>query len=157
MAGIISSQVASVIAHPYSAIWISCCDRKFQAIIARVSSVRMHGDNKACCFIPERYSREFSAAASEGKPVAVIAASIENFESYQLKGKFISMRDVTDEEAARQTESLRVFSKGMKMINLSFEKSLNAYSDGKYLAVTLQIESVYEQTPKMGTGNKISS
>jgi hypothetical protein len=86
--------------------------------------------------------------------VSIILVSLENFESYQLKGKSVSWRDSTPEDLQNIAEYLKKFNDGIVRLGLP-DKAVYAYPHSAMCTLLMEIDEIFEQTPKKGTGQKV--
>ena len=149
--------IVSVITYCYSAVWLSCCDDDKRPMIARLSSIRIVDVETICCYIPDKFAVELLPGLIKGKPAAVLAACTETFDSYQVKGVIDSVYKPAPNEIAEQKETLEVFCQGLVRQGFSAPNLYKAYSDDAFTAVLVKADSVFEQTPKKGTGLKLNA
>lgn len=149
--------IVSVITYCYSAVWLSCCGEDKRPMIARLSSIRIVDDETICCYVPDKFVTEFLPALVKDNPAAVLAACTETFDSYQVKGIIDSVYKPLSEEIAAQKKTLEVFCQGLVRQGFSASNLYRAYSDDEFTAVIIKADSVFEQTPKKGTGLKLNA
>jgi len=147
--------VISVITNYSSAVWLSCCKDGQKPMIARLSSIRIVDSDTVCCYVPARFFREPLIAIKKDHPVAVLAACVYNFESYQLKGTIEKVYDAETKEVEEQQVILEKFAEVLVGVGFSSPYFLKAYTDDSYSAVIIKVQDIFEQTPKHGTGFKV--
>lgn len=82
--------------------------------------------------------------------------SAYTFESFQMKGKYISHENLTVEDKKYKENYLRGMIELIEEMKFGLSpKSLEKYSQLDAIAVIMKVEEIYEQTPKKGTGEKI--
>jgi hypothetical protein len=85
-----------------------------------------------------------------------LTAIIYTYESYQIKGSYISQRESTGEEIAYQKAYMDGFTDALATQGLSKDKGYKAYFRQPCVALRIAVEEVYEQTPKKGAGGKLA-
>lgn len=93
---------------------------------------------------------------SNGK-IALSVGQVPSHESYQFKGEYRSHRQATEEEGQEVYSALQRFGSGVVALGFPPEM-LEMFNDLRVLpaiAVTFEVNEIFEQTPKPGTGNKI--
>ena len=88
--------------------------------------------------------------------MSVVIVDIFNAESYQFKGKFISLANVTAEEQVFVDDYLERFNEGGIALGLNPNIVFN-YPHTEMLGITMEVQEIFEQTPKKGTGQKMQS
>jgi hypothetical protein len=84
----------------------------------------------------------------------VIVGCSNTFESYQLKGKAIRWAKATPDEINNFGEYMIRFSNAMQVFGLPAE-AVYVYPHSEMMSVLMEVEQIFEQTPKVGTGEKI--
>ena len=85
--------------------------------------------------------------------VSLVTCS-DTFESYQFKGKSLGFREATEEENQEVATYLQKFHDLMLVFGL-MTGFVYAYPHSKMSTILMEVEEVFEQTPKIGTGQKI--
>ncbi|WP_224995796.1 hypothetical protein [Cesiribacter sp. SM1] len=117
-----------------------------------VAEDRLHLD----LLVPEQYARTFFKNVAENRKISVLCASVFSYEAYQVKGIYLGFRPSTPEEAEYQKNYFYGFSRSMLDIGVKSGLFFADYYQEPSLAIRMKSEEVYDQTPKVGTGNKIS-
>ena len=89
----------------------------------------------------------------ENQEVAFVGCS-NTFESYQLKGKALTWYETTEDELQIMRSYMLKFNEAMSSFGLGAEAS--DYPHTKMMTLTMEVHEMFEQTPKVGTGEKIS-
>ncbi|PRY05029.1 hypothetical protein CLV24_13146 [Pontibacter ummariensis] len=141
---------------PYTSIWAGSCAADDQAEVIRLSGATVQDDRQHInLFVPERYTRAFISNVGANPHISFLFASIQTFESYQVKGLFISQRPCTSEEVTYQRNYMHGFAQSMHAIRIKTASLFEQYLQEPCLCIEMRGEEMYEQTPKVGTGNKI--
>ena len=90
--------------------------------------------------------------------VSLNIVSIPKFESYQFKGTYTSNAPCTDEEVQVIKDWKTKFCEGCEVIGYPEQliRSMDLQILEPAIAITFEVKEIFEQTPKPGTGNKIS-
>ena len=82
--------------------------------------------------------------------------SAYTFESFQMKGKYISHNELNDEDLQLKVKYLKGMRELIDEMKFGIDvKSLDKYCLSGAMALTMKVEAIYEQTPKPGTGEKV--
>ena len=141
---------------PYTSIWAGSCSETNEAEVIRLSGAMVQEDRQHInLFVPKRYTQSFLSNVAANPAISFLFASIQTFESYQVKGVFISQRACTPEEVAYQKRYMQGFAQSMHEIRIKTAALFKEYLQEPCLCLQMRGEDIYEQTPKRGTGNKI--
>ena len=141
---------------PYTSIWAGSCATTNEAEVMRLSGAMVQEDRQHInLFIPNRYTQTFLSNVAANPAISFLFASIQTFESYQVKGIFIRQRTCTPEEVAYQKCYMKGFAKSMHDIRIKTASLFEQYLQEPCLCIEMKGEAIFEQTPKPGTGNKI--
>ena len=128
-------------------------DKDLMPEVNRVLGMQIIGDDRLRYFVDGPTSRRIFSNLEQNRHVTVVTCS-NTFESYQFKGKHLGHRDATEEENEFVMEYFRVFNEAMRMFGLTDGLALN-YPHSHMIAMDMEVEEMFEQTPKVGTGQKI--
>ena len=154
--GILTENVIRVFKRSSSAFWLAACDPGGKLLVARVSGVELLDDDLVCSYVPMKFGLGMQATLRSGIHVSLLAASTENFESYQLKGYCIDVANTTSHASIEQIRNLRAFADCTAALGLSAELCYRAYVDDQFLTIEIKIDSVYDQSPKNNAGLKLN-
>jgi hypothetical protein len=136
--------------------WAASADAQNMPEMARVFSLLPVDDsNEITFFIPEKYSETFLANLEINPALSLMGCSVITFESYQFKGNFKRIRASTKEEHAMQMDYLDKFTDLILEIGFSKEDYYNAFASDSSLAITFEVTDIFEQTPRVGTGESV--
>lgn len=108
-----------------------------------------------CVLVPEILFRHHLSSIEANRYATLLMASMITFESYQIKGLVSSVGASTSKETEQAIISL------VKTIGIANEMGLPGQQvfdhllNEPLLTIRIKIESVFEQTPRPNTGNKI--
>jgi hypothetical protein len=142
----------------FAAIWLSNADAGGQPDLVRLLAVRVEPDREhLTAFVPLSRGRNLLDNLAVSSRLSFLFALVVGVESYQLKGTYVSHHPCSAGEVAFQRESLERFGRVVASQGLSGEKAFAAYFSQPSVAVIMRIEEIYEQTPKAGTGGRVTS
>ncbi len=154
----LSDRFIDLISQTASALWASNCDKQRVPDLVRVQGVRVDTNKEQITFyVSVKMGETFLQNFTMTDKLSLLMASTETHESYQLKGSYLSQRPCTSSEIQYQKEYLLGFCKAIEGLGISKEKAFALYYQQPTVAVRMLVQEVYEQTPKIGTGEKMSS
>jgi hypothetical protein len=155
---IVSDRFAELVHHPVSAIWAGNCNQERVPDMVRLLGVQVEPDKEHILFfIPLRYGQPVIDNFAVTPALTFLMAFPDTNASYQLKGLYCSHRPSTSAEIDFQEACIRRFCDNMKREGIPGEKAYRTYFQQPAVTVRMYIQEVYEQTPKSGTGQKLSS
>ena len=103
-------------------------------------------------YMPELSPRLLQNLLSRNQLTLTVVSAF-SFECYQIKGKYISHENISVDDE----KYLKGMAETIKEMGFNLENVFN----NKYLlldvvTIIMKVEEVYEQTPKIGTGNKVN-
>lgn len=119
----------------------------------RALGARVVDDNHIVVFFDGPTAGRTIQNLQQNQMVSVVACSF-SFESYQFKGKSIRWSEATEEENGLVEEYLKKFNDSMEVFGLG-ENFVYKYPHSKMMALLMEVTDVFEQTPKIGTGQKV--
>jgi hypothetical protein len=153
---LLSQKFIDFIKSPCPAIWASNADQQLKPNLVRLQGVKVEPDRKHITFyFPLRYGQSLLDNFKHTEKLAFLFADIETNESYQIKGKYLSQRDPDEAEIDLQKKYIENFSNALEKQGVPKDHLMGALYAQPSLAVTMQVQEIYEQTPRIGTGNKI--
>ncbi len=153
---ILSSQLKEHVKGPKAA-HVGTRDKDFTSDTVRVMGVIPTGHDSLKFFIAEKTAQRTVDNLRSNKLVALATTNVLNFESYQLKGRLLSIKPANDEEEAWIKEYIIQFDAEVTKIGLPQGFVINNILYLPALAVEFVVEQVFDQTPKIGTGNLVST
>ena len=153
---ILSERFIQLVSDPSAAIWISNCNNKLEPDLVRLLGAKVEADNEhLLLFVPVKYGKHVIENFSVTNKLTFLLAIILTNESYQLKGEYLSHRPCTEEEVTYQEAYFAGLCDALDNQALSGDKAFDAYYSQPSIAVRMVVRVVYEQTPKVGTGEKV--
>ena len=130
------------------------CDANLVPDFSRVLGARAIDDYHIQFFIDLPTSTRTLDNLRDNGKLSVVVVEIHNAESYQLKGRFVSESNVTPEELDYINTYLINFDKVAVDIGLLPGVLFN-YRHSDMMTITMEVQEIFEQTPKKGTGQKL--
>ena len=93
---------------------------------------------------------------NDNQLLSVVLCSLENYESYQFKGKSKGIRESNAEELLELDDYFREIE--VLMIKIGFPADgMYRFPHNSMMTLLMEVEEVYEQTPKIGAGQKVNA
>lgn len=92
------------------------------------------------------------AALAPGRAIAVTAADVPSLRSVQVKGRSLGVTPATDDDRARAARFVDGFFGDIVRTDGTSRRVLDRLIPADYVACTLTIEQLYDQTPGPGAG-----
>jgi len=105
-------------------------------------------------FIDEPSSWKTLENIRDNQMVSLVMVNVANVESYQMKGKCTGIAKLTEEEQRIFKNYMELFDEMATSIGL-YPGLVYRYPHSDMIAVTMEVNEIFEQTPRKGTGNKI--
>lgn len=108
-------------------------------------------------YFPKVTSERPLADIRENSRAAVVVVDITNFKSRQYKGKIIGKRDATGDDISRmQAQHARPVPVFLQFWGQGAADGWQRYVVDPAVCVTMEIEAIFDQTPKPGAGARIA-
>lgn len=139
--------------------WLATRDAEFKTEPHRVFGLQIPGPDSLRFFLYQGTGEKSRANLMANKLVALSITNAFTFESYQFKGKMTEIRLITQEEEEFIANYISEMDRIVVAIGLPYpENSIVAQTDYKpSWAVEFQVEQIFDQTPKAGTGNLVAT
>ena len=92
----------------------------------------------------------------DNKRITMVQVDFLTFECYQFKGSFIRAYDGSPEDKVLVTEYMGRMTEVAKRIGMD-DKLLVKIPQDPIIAIEFEVEQIFEQTPKKGTGKPIEA
>lgn len=120
----------------------------------RVLGTRVMDDQHIKVFVDRKTAGRTLQNLEDNQIMSVVMCSLENFESFQLKGRSVNRMEMTDEERRQFEEYMNGLNEGC--VHMGFPDMLVMnYPHSDMITLVMEVEELYEQTPKVGTGQKV--
>ena len=139
------------------AFFVGARDKDFNCDILRVLGGSATGHDTIKFFVAEKTAGKMLDNMRSNKLVSLSVSNIFNSESYQFKGRFLSAKPESAEEAEGVYEYVGQFEESLG--SMGYPKGLFAdhvlYKPA--LAIEFAVEQIFDQTPKIGTGQQLKA
>ena len=155
---IVADKIINVTSSSDFVFWTASVGNDGVCNVARVSAFMVNEDNEFITFfLPEKLFKQIQPDLVPGANMSFLMVSVKDFESYQIKGNYVGHSNCTEENI----DYFRL--KVLKIIDIITGMGLNGQGVFGYLlelpgiAVTMRCKENFLQTPKPGTGVKLTS
>ncbi|MDH5378534.1 MAG: hypothetical protein OEX00_09445 [Gammaproteobacteria bacterium] len=138
------------------AILVATRDSSNQPIISRGFGIRVSDDcTQLTVFLTDIQSRQLIHDALQSDHLAVNAANVTNYESYQIKGRHVQQVELNRKDERHISKYLRGIQEQMMLVGVSPEQAATIFQSAesqKLLALQFTAHEVFHQTPGPGAG-----
>ena len=120
----------------------------------RVLGARVIDDRHLKVFIDRKTAGRTFQNLEDNQVMSFVMCSLENFESFQFKGRSVNWREMTEEEHQQFDEYMHGLNEGCVRMGFPDQLILN-YPHSDMITLEMEVEEIYEQTPKIGTGQRV--
>ncbi len=128
-------------------------DASMKPEFQRVLGARVVDENHINIFLDSRSAGSTFQNLKDNQMISVAACSFI-FESYQFKGKCVHWEETTEAELMIIEDYFKVFSESMKEFGLG-DGFVYKYPHSHMMTLLMEVTDIFEQTPKVGTGQKV--
>ncbi len=153
---ILSDKILKIPAQSDFVFWTATVGNNNICELSRVSGFIIEDDGEHITFfLPLQLFKLIEPTLKKNANMSFLMVSVESFESYQIKGKYVSHKPCPEEDV--DLYGIKI----MRVIDIVSGMGLNGNKVFGYLleqpsiAITMHCSEMYEQTPKPGTGGKI--
>jgi len=139
--------------HAGNGMMMGTRDASMKPEIQRVLGARVVDDNHIRIFFDNKSAGRIFQNLQDNQLVTVVMCSF-TFESYQFKGKSIRWAEATEEELEMIDDYFRKFTESMAGFGLG-EDFVYKYPHSQMMSLLMEVSEIFEQTPKIGTGQKV--
>jgi len=138
------------------AMGIGTRDAEFTPTFARVMGTKLLDDSIIKILIAKQTSELTLKNLEDNKMIAFVVVNPLGFECYQFKGNYLRSYEASDEDRTLVENWLKDFDDIMVKYGLEVQISYNLLHD-PIVVIEFEIDQIFEQTPKIGTGNPITA
>ncbi len=154
---ILSDKLIANIERSTTSFWLCNANQNLETDMVRLMGARIEADRShITVYVPVKQGKTVISNLHTTNKISLLTADVYSYESYQLKGKFLSSRDCTEEEAAFQREYVNKFTDALATQGFPKNSLPEVYLQQPCIALRMLVEEIYEQTPKKGTGKKLA-
>ncbi|TVZ26915.1 hypothetical protein JM83_1914 [Gillisia sp. Hel_I_86] len=137
--------------------WVASVNKNKICELTRVAGYTIEVDNEhIIIFLPKQLFEIIEPTLEADSKISFLMASILNFESYQIKGKYVSHQMCTEENVNLYQPKVLKIIEILSGMGLDGDGIFGYLLDQPSIAVRMRFTEVYEQTPKPGTGGKLT-
>ena len=138
-------------------MFVGTRDKELNCDIVGVLGGYASGHDTIKFFVAEKTANKTLDNMRSNKLVSLSATNIFTSESYQFKGRFISAKPTTEEEAKGISEYIGQLEE--VVASMGYPPGLIAdhilYKPG--MAIEFVVDQIFDQTPKVGAGQKLTT
>ena len=154
MAVLVSNKLKEFIDEPHG-MAIGTRDADFTPTYARVLGAKLLDDSIIKVMIAKQTSEITLKNLENNKMIAFVQANPIGFECYQFKGTYLRSYEASDEDRTLVENWMKDFDEVMFKYDLGrITSNLLHYP---IVVIEFEIDQIFEQTPKIGTGNPITT
>lgn len=131
-------------------------DKDFNCDIVRAFAIYDTGHDSVKFYIAEKTAPQALDNLRANKIVTLSVTHPHTSVSYQLKGKMLSVRTATPEEATEIAQYIEEFEIVIHAAGFPEGLVKNNFVHDPALAIEFVVNFVFDQTPKVGTGQQVT-
>jgi hypothetical protein len=141
-----------------AALWLCNCSAAGMPDAVRLMGAHAEPDSDhLILYVPVPLGKDFVNNLSAGGKLAFLFAIVHDNTSFQFKGTCVSYWPSTETEVESQRTYVKAFCRELQQQGLDPERFFFMYFRQPGITVRMRVEEIYEQTPKAGTGGKITA
>ena len=102
-------------------------------------------------------SEQYLSLAQPGNRVSLVSVTLSNYLTYQYKGTILSVHSSTEEDLNKINAAVDDFCKLVAYVGIDSERYRVGYEGTSYSTITFELDSVFDQTPRVGAGALLKS
>jgi len=154
MPSIITPKLKSFIEEPQG-ISLGTRDRNLKPKYCRVLGAEVMENDIVKFFVAKLTSDQTIKNIDDNKLVSITLASALSYECYQFKGKCVHYEDSDNEDQGRVEKYMKDFNECMVKIGVR-DGLVYKWPTKPCMTIEMKVEEIFDQTPKIGAGNKIT-
>ena len=138
-------------------MYASCVDAQHAPETTRV--LASWGDttqNTVSFVVADLYSKRFLDMISVGSRAALVAVSLTDLVAYQYKGSVTEVRPATQEELKSVDTYVEKFCELVVHAGIDPSRYPTGFVGGPYTTVTVDVDVIFDQTPRVGAGGTLN-
>jgi hypothetical protein len=139
-------------------IYTSCTNEDHHPRITRVLSGWGDIESNTLSFaVSDIYSTEFIAQIKVGTRISLVAATLNNYLTYQYKGTVVSVGSSSAEDLKKINSSIDKFCSLVAYVGIDSDRYRVGFEQAPYSTITFEVDTIFDQTPRLGAGALLSS
>jgi hypothetical protein len=131
-------------------------DKNLKPNYNRVVAAKVTGNNTITVTIAKKTAERALKNLDDNKMISLVVAYPLTFECYQFKGILISYNDSTAEEKIDIDNYLNKMNETVQKIGIK-DGAVYTWPHDTTITIEFEVEQIFEQTPKIGTGNQLKA
>lgn len=152
--GLLSEDMVDVVS-TFPGSYITAVQGDATPILTRVVGLEVEDRDTVVVAVQTPISGEFLACLDSNPTVALVGVKLTTFLTFQFKGEILGRWDATDEDKPKIQEYIDGFSALVAHVGLDPTRYGPAFSKGPWTCLRMRINEVFDQTPRVGAGNRI--
>jgi hypothetical protein len=139
-----------------TSVWLCNANSALETDMVRLMGIQIEADrHHVRMYVPVAYGQTLLDNLTITDKMSFLSANVYSYESYQVKGRYISHRECTAEEVAYQIAYADSFTNALATQGFPKSMLFHVYNQQPCITMYMATEEAYEQTPKKGTGKKL--
>ena len=131
-------------------------DKNLKPTYNRVLAAKATSNNTIKVTIAKQTAGKAIENLKNNKMLSLVQAYPLTFECYQFKGTIIRYNDSTSEEKKEVDNYLNNMNETVQKIGIK-DGVVYTWPHDKTISIEFEVEQIFEQTPKFGTGNQLKT
>lgn len=137
--------------------WLAVSDDKLRSELCRTSGTRITDEGHLKAIIIPSMAVSLIDTLKSNLQVAVTVANALTMESYQLKGHYMGHSSLSADEEVLKASFMQGMHDVLTGMGFDYGDRFAQYADLEGLAVSINVQAIFEQTPRIGTGGAVIS
>lgn len=138
-------------------MYAAAADEKHQPETTRVAfALAEPGTDIVRFLVSAETADRFLAQAKPGRRGCLVAAALNNLETLQYKGEILEVRPSGDDELEGLRRAIDAFCALVGHVGIDGSRYRAHLEVGPFVTVRLQVDGVFDQTPRVGAGALVS-
>jgi hypothetical protein len=139
-----------------TSVWLCNANSDLETDMVRLMGVQIEADRiHVRMYVPIAYGQALLQNLTVTDKMSFLSANVYSYESYQVKGRYISHRECTNEEINYQLAYANSFTDALATQGFPKSMLFHVYNQQPCITIYMVADEAYEQTPKKGTGKKL--
>lgn len=153
---ILSNQLKEHLNGPKGA-FLGTRDKDLNVDLTRVLGAAATGHDTIRFFIAEKGAGKTLDNLRSNKIVSLSVTHIFTLESFQFKGRLLTIKPANEEEANSILEFVNQFEEAITQAGYNPGMIINNMEYNPAIAVEFMVEQIFDQTPKVGAGKQLTA
>ncbi|HUR30659.1 MAG TPA: hypothetical protein VMZ69_04455 [Saprospiraceae bacterium] len=132
-------------------------DKDFNCDVVRVVGVCVTGHDTVKFFIAESTASKTLDNFKANKLINLSSTNVFTTESYQLKGRVLSIKAGTTEDQMLVNDCIQRFDEDVSTIGFRPGMITEKLPHNPVIAIEFVVDQIFDQTPKVGTGKSMET